>query len=223
MEDALADCLDALAQGEESLERRLKRYPAHREELIPLLQLARRTLFARPDFKPPPGPTEDLHAYLSRPPKVVSRGSRALHSMARRHPTLVGLALFVLFSALSALAWLSTLGAIMVVAELSLPLAKPLLLAGLTLLPLFFLWNLFRSVRSWLRLLVFSPALPSRGKRAPASASGNLIVASVRAGWNSEDAAVRLWYRVTAWSALRVIALIMLFGWALPLVTASGR
>ena len=61
---ALAECLDALAQGDQSLESCLERYPRYREELRSLLQVALALREARKAKQPPPTFIDDLKQRL---------------------------------------------------------------------------------------------------------------------------------------------------------------
>ncbi len=236
IEEALAECLDAMDRSETELRACLERYPQFRDELVPLLKLAVEMSLAESQVGPlASAPNEPMTirnlGELARartsvrsladqdlPSHGVSIISRSIHAFARRHPLITWLSLFLLFLSFAFFAWLPVLGSTLLIYAISPILGTLLLILGVALLPWFLIRTVLGSTTKWLRSIVLSPTLPPRralwGRDSRALHQGTLY--SFISGWKSVDAAVRLWYRILAWSALRVVAFLTIFVWALP-------
>jgi hypothetical protein len=237
VEDALAECLDALRQGPDAFDRTLRRYPQYRSELASLVQVAMRVRLsvdglAIPDWaawawaplEPSAGkpPSTDRSLVLG----ALERLGERIHRSARAHLKLAWLLLFLTFSLLGFFGWLMVAGSF-VALQIAFPglqeLSDFLLLA---VLPLLFFGLVVYSTNKWLRLLVFSPVPPAaslhgiqdipRANYLPGL--GGLVLA-----WNSPVAGVRLLSRLTVWGLVRLVGLIIIINGLMPLLQVANR
>ncbi len=233
--EALADCLDAADTSADDLAASLERYPQYRGELEPLLELAVRASVVATEVGPSTQtgndpmtigclagvatarPRKGTLTPNELPPRLLSTMSRSIHAVARGHPLLTWITLCAVFLSLAFLAWVPAVGSTLLIYTLSPLIGTLLLVLSFTLLPWFLIRTVIRSATRWLRSLVFSPSLPPRSAASGANVEGTYrVIQGFKAGWASTDAAVRLWYRMVAWSALRVVAFITVYVWAVP-------
>jgi hypothetical protein len=230
--DALAECLEAMASHPRALEECLRRYQHYRRELEPLLHLAAAIRGAVQEVAPPspylylvPGGRAALVRQRERQPLLVEIWQRldgALRLAARQHPLAVRSALLSAFLLLALSGWVLVMGSAAVLAAL-VPHLQPLwLVVMLGVLPWVFLLVAVRSSQRWLLLLAYSPPLP--GPRAAALRRGRLgLLSALRDLWDSPAVGVRLVYRLSVWTLVRVVGLALVLGWALPLLSVGAH
>lgn len=227
--DALVECLEAAAVHPRMLEACLDKYRHYRQQLEPLLKVVSVIQWAVHEVQAPPpylyvvpgGRGGPLRGGASAPlvQWMWDRVDVGLRSMARRHTLAMLSALLSLFVLLALSGWALVMGSLVLVTTFVPPFEPLCLVLGLGVLLWVFLAMAIRSADRWLLLLAYSA--PAPGLKVPLPWRRHRALGIVQDLWNSPNLGMRLAWRLSVWTLVRVAGLALVIGWLLPVATAG--